>query len=75
MKSDTASRKLPASKAQWEKVIELAPGKDRQSTIAENAARKNAVSFAGGGYAAVREALAKNARASEDQSRGQPSCR
>ena len=75
MKSDTSSLKLPTSKAQWEKVIALAPGKDRRPTIVENAARKNAVSFAGGGYAAVRAALAKNASASEDQSRGQPSCR
>lgn len=59
MKSDTSSPKLPTSKAQWEKVIALAPGEDRLPTTAENAARKNAVSVAGGGYAAVREALAK----------------
>ena len=59
MKSDTSSRKLPASKAEWEKVIALAPGKDRPLTSAEKIARKNAVSVAGGGYAAVRDALAK----------------
>ena len=59
MKSDTSSPKLPTSKAQWEKVIALAPGEDRLPTTAENAARKSAVSVAGGGYAAVCEALAK----------------
>ena len=59
MKSDTSSRKLPTSKAQWEKVIALAPGQDGLATSAENSARKNAVSVPGGGYAAVREALAK----------------
>ena len=59
MKSDTSSPKLPTSKAQWEKVIALAPGEDRLPTTAETAARKSAVSVAGGGYAAVREALAK----------------
>ena len=59
MKSDTSSPKLPTSKTQWEKVIALAPGEDRLPTTAENAARKSAVSVAGGGYAAVCEALAK----------------
>ena len=59
MKSDTSSRKLPTSKAQWEKVIALAPGQDRLATSAETSARKNAVNVAGGGYAAVRDALVK----------------
>ena len=59
MKSDTSSPKLPTSKAKWEKVIALAPGEDRLPTTAENAARKNAVSVGGGGYAAVRDALVK----------------
>jgi hypothetical protein len=59
MKSDTSSPKLPTGKAQWEKIIALAPGEDRLHTTAENAARKNAVSVAGGGYAAVRDALVK----------------
>lgn len=59
MKSDTSSLKFPTSKAQWEKVIALAPGEDRWPTTAENNARKDVVSVAGGGYAAVRDALAK----------------
>ena len=60
MKSNTSSPKLPAGKAQWKKVIALAPGKDRPPITAENTARKNAVCVAGGGYAAVRDALVKN---------------
>ena len=59
MKSDTSSPKLPISKEQWEKVIALAPGEDRLPTTAEKIARRNAVSVAGGGHAAVRVALAK----------------
>ena len=74
MKSDTSSLKLPTSKAQWEKVIALAPGKDRLPTTAENAARKTAVSISGGGYATVRDALTpKNTKASVDHSKNQPS--
>ena len=59
MKSDTSSLKLTTSKAQWEKVIALAAGEDRLPKTAENAARKNAVSVSGGGYAAVLDALVK----------------
>ncbi len=59
MKSDTTLPKFPANNAQWEKVIALAPGKDRPATRAETAARKDAVMVNKGGYAAVREALAK----------------
>jgi uncharacterized protein (DUF4415 family) len=59
MKSDTSSRKLPASAAQWDKVITQAPGKDRAATGKEQAARHEAVVVAGGGYGAVRDALAQ----------------
>ena len=59
MKSDTSSPKLPTNKAQWERVIALAPGDVRLPTAAEKIARRNAVSVAGGGHAAVRVALAK----------------
>jgi uncharacterized protein (DUF4415 family) len=59
MKSDTSSRKLPVNPAQWEKVIAKAPGSDRSPTAKERAGRGNAVVATSGGYAAVREALAK----------------
>ena len=73
MKSNTSSLKLPTSKAQWEKVIALAPGEDRLPTMAEKTARKNAVSIVGGGYAAVRDTLAKNAKVSAGHGKNQPS--
>ena len=57
MKSDTSSRKLPNSPAQWDKVITQAPGKDRAATVKERAARHGAVVVADGGYGAVRDAL------------------
>ena len=57
MKSDTSSRKLHTSPAQWDKVIAQAPGKDRASTVKERAARLDAVVVAGGGYGVVRDAL------------------
>jgi uncharacterized protein (DUF4415 family) len=59
MKSDTTLPKFPANHAQWEKVIALAPGKDRATTRTESIARKDAVVVTKGGYAAVRQALAK----------------
>jgi uncharacterized protein (DUF4415 family) len=59
MKSDTTLPKFPANHAQWEKVIALAPGKDRASTRTESIARKDAVVVTKGGYAAVRQALTK----------------
>ena len=57
MKSDTSSRRLPTSPAQWDKVVAQAPGKDRAATVKERAARHGAVVVAGGGYGAVRDAL------------------
>lgn len=59
MKSDTSSRKLPTSPAQWDKVVTAAAGTDRPATAKEQAARRNAVVLAGGGYGAVRDALAQ----------------
>ena len=59
MKSDTSSRKLPTSPAQWEKLVATAAGKDRPATAKENVARQNAVALMGGGYGAVRDALAQ----------------
>jgi hypothetical protein len=53
MKSDTTLPKFPANRAQWEKVIALAPGKDRPPTRAESLARQDAVVVTKGGYATV----------------------
>lgn len=58
MKSTTSSHKLPTSAAQWDKVLAEAPG-SATPTTKELAARRNAVVVAGGGYAAVRDALAQ----------------
>ena len=57
MKSDTSSRKLSTSPAQWDKVMAQAPGKDRAATVKERTARLDAVVVGGGGYRAVRDAL------------------
>ena len=62
MKSGTSSRKFPASKAQWEKVIAAASGEDRALTAAEEAARRKAVVVKAGGLPAVRAALAAKRR-------------
>ena len=57
MTSDTSSRKLPASLAQWDKVVAEAPGKDRAATAKDQAARHDAIVSVGGGYSVVRDAL------------------
>ena len=57
MKSDTSLRKLPTSPAQWDKVMDQAPGKDRAATVKKRAARHDAIVVAGGGYGAVGDAL------------------
>ncbi len=63
MKSDTSSRKsvakLPTTPAQWATALAQAPGADRAATAKQQAARAGAVVVAGGGYGAVRDALAK----------------
>ena len=59
MKSGATRKKLPATAAEWEKVIAAAPGKDRKPTAKEEAKWANAVVVKGGGYAAVRAALAE----------------
>ena len=58
MKSGTTSRKRTAKPSDWEDVIARAPGKDRALTPKEAAKWKEAVVVKGGGYAAVRDALA-----------------
>ena len=59
MKSDAMRKKFPASPAQWEAVIDAAPGKDRPLTAAEEGRMANLVVVRKGGYAAVRSALAE----------------
>lgn len=58
MKSGDSSKKFPANAAQWEAVIARAPGEDRPLTAEEEAKWKDAVVVNGGGYRAVRGAVA-----------------
>ena len=59
MKSVATRKKLPATPAEWEVVIASAPGKDRALTTAEETKMANAVVVQGGGYQAVRSAIAQ----------------
>ena len=58
MKSGITSKKRPAKLLEWEEVIARAPGKDRVLNPKEAAKWKDAVVVKGGGYAAVRDAVA-----------------
>jgi uncharacterized protein (DUF4415 family) len=58
MKSGVSSRKFPASAAEIEAAIARAPGKDRSLTAKEEETWGQAVVAKGGGYAAVRAAVA-----------------
>jgi uncharacterized protein (DUF4415 family) len=58
MKSGVSSRKFPASAVEIEAAITRAPGKDRSLTAKEEEAWNQAVVVKGGGYAAVRAAVA-----------------
>jgi len=59
MKSVATPKKLPLTAAEWERLIAAAPGTDRALTPSEEQDIAQAVVVKGGGYAAVREALAK----------------
>lgn len=59
MKSNASSKKFPNSSAQWEELIAAAPGKSRTLTAKEEAAWATAVVVKGGGYAAVKAAVAE----------------
>jgi uncharacterized protein (DUF4415 family) len=59
MKSTNSSKKFPTSRAEIEAVIARAPGKDRAMTAREEAKWSKGVLIKGGGYQAVREALAE----------------
>ena len=65
MKSKSSSTKLPASPAEWEAVIAAAPGKDRPLTAKEKRQWDNAVVVNGGGYQAVRAAVAAKRKPGE----------
>jgi uncharacterized protein (DUF4415 family) len=59
MKSTGSSKKFPTSKSEIEAVIARAPGKDRPLTAREEAKWSTGVMVNGGGYQAVRKALAE----------------
>ena len=59
MKSGATRKKPPATPAEWEALIAAAPGRDRALTAREEAKMADAVVVKGGGYAAVRAALAQ----------------
>ena len=58
MKSTGSSKKFPTSQADIEAAIAQAPGKDRPLTAREEARWSTGVLVSGGGYQAVRQALA-----------------
>lgn len=59
MKSDAMLKKFPGTSAEWEALIAAASGEDRPMTASEGAALSGAVVVKGGGYAAVKAALAE----------------
>ena len=65
MKSVVTRKKLPATPDEWETVIALAPGKDRALTAAEEKKMAGAVVIQGGGYQAVRSAMAQQRKQGE----------
>jgi len=62
MKSAGSSKKFPTSKAEVEAAVARAPGTDRPLTSKEEASWNTGVLVAGGGYQAVRKALAAQRR-------------
>lgn len=65
MKSRDTSPQRPASPKEWEAVIAAAPGKDRPLTAKEKIRWDNAVVVQGGGYQAVRAAVAAKRRSGD----------
>jgi uncharacterized protein (DUF4415 family) len=65
MKSVATRKKLPATPAEWEALIAAAPGKNRALTAKEEQKFAGAVVVKGGGYAAVRSALAEKRKRGE----------
>jgi uncharacterized protein (DUF4415 family) len=58
MKSNTTSQKLPANAKQWAEVLKAAPGRARKLTAKEQELYAGAVIVKGGGYQAVKAAVA-----------------
>ena len=65
MKSVATRKKPPATPTEWEALIAAAPGNDRALTAAEKKQMANAVIVRGGGYAAVRAAIAQKRQRGE----------
>ena len=65
MKPKDLSAKIPASAEEWEAVIAAAPGIDRPLTAKEKKQWDNAVFVNGGGYNAVRAAVAEKRKPGE----------
>ena len=65
MKSKVSSVKLPTSPEEWEAVIAAAPGNDRPLTAKEMKQWDSAVFVNGGGYRAVKAAVAAKRKPGE----------
>ena len=65
MKSNDSSKKFPSDSKEWDAVVAAAPGKDRPLTPGEKAQWNDAVVVKGGGYQAVRAAVAAKRRPGE----------
>ena len=65
MKSKGTSTSFPVNAKEWKAVLALAPGEDRPLTAKENRQWDNAVSVQGGGYQAVRAAIAAKRKPGE----------
>lgn len=59
MKSGLTHKKFPGTSAEWEALIAAAPGEDRPLTPSEETAMSGTVVVQGGGYGAVKAALAE----------------
>ena len=58
MKSNDMSKKFPTNPEEWKSTIAVAPGEDRSMTLEEEAQWSEAVLVNGGGYQAVKAAMA-----------------
>ena len=65
MKSVATRKQLPATPDEWEALIAAAPGKDRAPTAVEEKKMESAAVVKGGGYAAVRAAVAQKRQRGE----------
>lgn len=65
MKSAAMRKKFPDTPAEWEAMIAAAPGEDRPFTAAEEKKMASAVVVEGGGYEAVRAAVARKRQRGE----------